>query len=100
TKTDAGCEPLLLAMERFFEQNRSHSSQLEQHLFSSACEAVREIVAVASFKAHLRGLDVRGLARCLRHPIRLLRGIYFEKRRSLMLGRRMRIAIALNDDPG
>ena len=88
TRTEVRYEPLVVAAERFFEEHRWKQSRLENCLVASACEALREIVIVAAFQESLRQHDAIRLARCLRHPLRLFKGVYFERRRSLLLRRR------------
>jgi succinoglycan biosynthesis protein ExoO len=88
TRTEAGCEPLLTAMEHFLEDCRLQPSRLETRLMASACEALREIVIAAAFKDRIKQLDIVGLVRCLTHPIRLCRGVYFERKRAVLLRRR------------
>ena len=88
SRTEAGCEPLVAASEQFFEKNRSKQSRLENRLFASACETLREIVVTATFIACLKQRDIVGTVGCLRHPIRLIRGVYFEKRRSFLFRQR------------
>jgi succinoglycan biosynthesis protein ExoO len=90
TRTEASCEPLLAAMEQFQTKYGSTRSKLEHRFIASACESLREIVAAAAFKQGLRNLDIIGLIDCLSHPIRLFRGVYFEKRRSFLFQRQTR----------
>jgi succinoglycan biosynthesis protein ExoO len=88
TRTKTSCEPLLTATERFIEENHSGQSHLERQLVASACEALREIIIAEAFRGSMRKIDIKGAAACLRHPVRLARGIYFDKRRSFLLQRR------------
>jgi succinoglycan biosynthesis protein ExoO len=85
TRTEASYEPLVADMERFLETHRSRRSLLENCLVASACEALRETMTVAALKTCLKRQDIVGFIGCLRHPIRLSRGVYFEKRRSILL---------------
>lgn len=64
-------------------------SRLEFRLVASACECLREIIVTTAFRDCLKRFDVAGLIRCMCHPIRLFRGIYFEKRRSFLFRRRV-----------
>ena len=89
TRTEARYEPLLADMEEFFEKHRSKQSRLENCLGSSACEALREAMIVAALRTCLKRFDVFGLICCLRHPIRLFRGVYFHEKRSNMFQRRI-----------
>lgn len=89
TRTEARYEPLLADMEHFLEEHRSMQSRLENFLVSSACEALRETMIVAALRTCLKRFDVVGLICCLRHPIRLFRGVYFHKKRSTMFRRRV-----------
>jgi succinoglycan biosynthesis protein ExoO len=84
TRTEASCEPLLAAAEQFLEKHRSEQSSLERRLVATTCEALREILIAAAFRDCLRSIDIIGLICCLRYPIRLFRGVYFEKRRSTL----------------
>jgi succinoglycan biosynthesis protein ExoO len=84
TRTEIREEPLLAAIEQFTERHDATLSRLERHLVRSCCESLREDKMVASFRSCLEHLDIVGLGRGLRHPIRLLRGIYYAKRRSLL----------------
>jgi succinoglycan biosynthesis protein ExoO len=90
TKTDANYAPMVAATEAFLEKHGSKQSQLERRLIASTCEALREVMLVTVMKARLRQFDVIGLVGCLCHPIRLFRGVYFEKRRSFLFWRQAR----------
>jgi succinoglycan biosynthesis protein ExoO len=90
TRTDASREPLLVATKQFLDKHRPQHSRLERRLVTSACEALYETIIATAFRDCLRRFELIGLARCLRHPIRLLRGIYFAKRRSILLMRRIK----------
>jgi succinoglycan biosynthesis protein ExoO len=93
TRTDVSSAPLLAAVERFSQRCRSNQSRLARRLVASACEALRETTIAAAFKDYLKRVDIIGVGRCLRHPIRLVRGVYFLKRRSFLLQRRARTAM-------
>jgi succinoglycan biosynthesis protein ExoO len=88
TRTDASYGPLLEAIDEFLEKHGAKRSQLEQRLLKSAREALHETALAKEFKAHLERFDIIGGMFCLRHPIRLLRGVYFEKRRGISFRRR------------
>ena len=90
TRTEASKEPLLVATEQFLDKHRPALSRLERRLITSACEAVRETIIFTAFRDRLRRCDILGFACCLRHPIRLFRGIYFAKRRSILVMRHIR----------
>ena len=90
TRTDANYLPLVAATEEFLEKYRSKQTQLERRLVASACEALREVMLVTVLKTRLRQFDVIGLIGCLRHPIRLFRGVYFKERRSFLFWWRAR----------
>jgi succinoglycan biosynthesis protein ExoO len=90
TRTDADYGPMLAATDAFLEKNRSKQSQLEQRLLISTREALHETMLAKALKAHLAHFDLVGLSFCLRHPMRLVRGLYFEKRRSMLLRRQGR----------
>jgi succinoglycan biosynthesis protein ExoO len=93
TKTEASCEPLAAAVEKFLEKRGARQSRLERRLIASACESLHERVIAAAFRDYAHAFDVIGMIRCLRRPIRLFRGIYFEKRRSRLFERQARIMI-------
>jgi succinoglycan biosynthesis protein ExoO len=88
SRTDANYGPLLAAMDEFLEKHGPERSWLEQRLLMSAREALHETILVKAFKAYLERLDIIGGVSCLRHPIRLLRGAYFEKKRGISFRRR------------
>jgi hypothetical protein len=88
TRTQIIYEPLSAAADRFIESRRSILTRVENLLLSSACEGLREIVIVAVLKERLRQFDVVGVFSCLRHPVRLSKGLYFEKLRSVLFRRR------------
>jgi succinoglycan biosynthesis protein ExoO len=88
TRTESTCEPLLAAAQEFLESQRFRQSLPERRLVASACESLREIVIAAAFKDYFRSLNVISLISCLRHPLRLFRGLYFEKRRAFLFRRR------------
>jgi succinoglycan biosynthesis protein ExoO len=90
SRTEAVHEPLLAAMDGFLEKHRSNLTRLDYHLVSSAGEAVRETMSVVALKAAIKQFNVVGLTSSLRHPIRLFRGVYFEKKRSVLFQRRLR----------
>jgi succinoglycan biosynthesis protein ExoO len=90
TRTEASCEPLLAAEERFLEKYKLRQSCVENRLIASACEALRGTISASAFRECLRHWDIIGLIRYLVHPIRLLRGIYFDKRRGALLRQRAR----------
>jgi glycosyltransferase involved in cell wall biosynthesis len=90
TRTEARYEPLLAAMEQFVEKGASSHSRLEHRLIISAYEAVRETMMVTALRACLRHFDLLGIICCLRHPVRLSRGLYFAKKRSLLLQHRVK----------
>jgi succinoglycan biosynthesis protein ExoO len=87
TRTNANYVPMLTATDAFREKYRSKHSQLEQRLLRSTSEALRETMLAKTLKARLGQLDLIGVGFCLRHPMRLLRGLYFEKRRGMLLRR-------------
>jgi hypothetical protein len=80
-------------VEKFLEKRGARQSRLERRLIASACESLHERVIAAAFRDYAHAFDGIGMIRCLRHPIRLLRGIYFEKRRSRLFERQARIMI-------
>ena len=88
SRTDANYGPLLAAMGEFLEKHEAERSWLEQRLLKSAREALHETILVKAFKDHLGRFDIVGGVSCLRHPIRLLRGAYFEKKRGISFRRR------------
>jgi succinoglycan biosynthesis protein ExoO len=90
TRTEARYEPLLAAMELYLKENAGRQSHLERRLIASACEAVRDTMVAKAMKVYLRDHDHVGIACCLLHPIRLFRGFYFAKKRSLSVKRRVK----------
>jgi succinoglycan biosynthesis protein ExoO len=93
TRSEAGCEALLAAAERFFEIHRAKQTDLERRLLTSACEYLRETLIMDTFRKYVKDFDVLGLCRCLLHPIRIVRGIYFATRRKVLLTRQARATI-------
>jgi succinoglycan biosynthesis protein ExoO len=89
SRTVVQFEPLLAAIERFLEN--AQLTPLEKRLLFSTCEAIREAVMVVELRDCLKSLNIGGLALCLRHPIRLFRGVYFAKRRDFLWRRRIRM---------
>jgi succinoglycan biosynthesis protein ExoO len=83
-------QPLLVATEQFLERHYSRLSSLERRLVASTCEFLREEMTVVALKEDLATFSITGLIRNLRHPIRLLRGIYFSKRKSFFRSRRLK----------
>jgi succinoglycan biosynthesis protein ExoO len=90
TRTEVRYEPLVTAIEQFLKRHYSRLSCLERRLIVSACESQREMVMVSSLRRYLKKLDFLGIIGSMRHPIRLVRGIYFVRRRSFLLRRRLR----------
>ena len=90
TRTEARYEPLLAAMELYLKENADRQSHLERRLIASACEAIRDTMVAKAMKVYLRDHDHVGIACCLLHPIRLFRGFYFAKKRSLSVKRRVK----------
>jgi succinoglycan biosynthesis protein ExoO len=88
TRTEVRHEPLLAAIEEFLEKYHAKLSPQERHLIASSYEATWEVMTVAKLRSCLRSFDLVGLSYCLRHPIRLFRGIYFAKRRKFLWMRR------------
>ena len=97
SRTKPNYEPLLAAMQQFLENQHSSQSQMENKLFATACEAVREAMTVATLRTCLRRRDVKGLISSCRQPIRLLKGIYYAKRRGFLLRRRIERAGSLTE---
>lgn len=91
TRTETHYEPLLTTTETFIQRYHSQLSPSERALVASCCESTREARVVADFKDYLKRFHVAGLVRCLRHPIRLFRGIYYAKRRGYLWSRRIRM---------
>ena len=91
TRTEVRYEPLLAVTEEFLEKYHSKLSPYERDLVASSCESTREVMTVAKFRTSLTNRDVVGILRCLMHPIRLFRGIYYAKRRSLFWARRIKV---------
>jgi Glycosyl transferase family 2 len=89
TRTEVHFEPLLAAIEGFLED--THLASPERSLLSSTCEATREAMLFLEFRRCLKNLDIGGIALCLRHPIRLFRGIYFAKRRDFLWRRQIKM---------
>jgi succinoglycan biosynthesis protein ExoO len=87
TRTNADYGPMLAATDAFREKYRSTQSQLEQRLLRSTREALHETMLAKALNACLGRFDLIGLGFCLRNPVRLLRGLYFEKRRGILLRR-------------
>ncbi|MGA8610505.1 MAG: glycosyltransferase family 2 protein [Xanthobacteraceae bacterium] len=85
TNTEANYGPLLAAIDEFIDKHGSKQPEPEQWLLNSTRESLREAVLVKVLKARVKHFDLTGLRSCLRHPIRLVRGIYFEKRRGILL---------------
>ena len=83
-------QPLLVATEQFLERHYSRLSSLERRLVASTCEFLREEMTVVALKEDLASFSITGLIRNLRHPIRLLRGIYFSKRKSFLRSGRLK----------
>lgn len=90
TRTEVQYGPLLAAIEGFLDQYHAQLSPLERRLVVSICEATREAMILLELKDCLSENDIGGLARSLGHPIRLLRGIYFAKRKSFLLRRQIK----------
>lgn len=84
TRTQVRCEPLLAATEEFLDKHHSKLSRLERQLIAAHCETVREFMMLQALRGYLKNSDVFGLICNLRHPIRLFRSIYFEKRRTFL----------------
>jgi succinoglycan biosynthesis protein ExoO len=91
TRTEVRYEPLLATIEEFLDANRSQLSILERRLVASICEATREAMTVMKLKAYLKKWNILGLLGVLPHPIRLIRGVYFAKRRSFLWRRRIKM---------
>jgi succinoglycan biosynthesis protein ExoO len=92
TRTELSYEPLLAAVEQFLDRHRLKQSRLECRLLGSVCETLRETMVVATLKAGLKRRDPVRLVSCLRHPIRLLRGVYFDRKRASLFRRRAKTA--------
>lgn len=90
TRTEARYQPLLSAMELYLKENAGRQSHLERRLIASACEAIRETMFIKALKVCLTDCDIVGIVCCLLHPIRLFRGFYFAKRRSISALRRVK----------
>ena len=88
TRTTSPREPLLVEMERF--SLKYNLSAAEKNLVDSCCEALREEMLASDFRTMLKRLDISGAARCLQHPIRLGRGVYFAARKATQWNRRTR----------
>jgi hypothetical protein len=91
TRTETHYEVLLATTEAFIQKYHSQLSTSERALVRSCCESTHEARVVADFKDYLNRFHLAGLVRCLRHPIRLFRGIYYAKRRSYLWSRRIRM---------
>ena len=91
TRTEVRYYPLLAAIEQFLERNNAKLSHLERRLIVSWCKFVREAMMVDNLRSYLRNFDLVGIVRSLRHPVRLFRGIYFEKRKSFLHKKRTRV---------
>lgn len=91
TRTEVRYESFLEANERFVEEYHSQLSPIERNLVGSSCESTREAMMVAELRKYLNNFNIAGLVRCLCHPIRLFRGIYFARRRSFLWSRRIRM---------
>jgi len=87
SRTNENYGPMLAATDAFREKYRSGQSDLEQRLLRSTREALHEAMLARALKAHLGQFDLIGLGFCLRNPVRILRGLYFEKRRGMLLRR-------------
>lgn len=87
SKTEANYGPLLAAIDDFLEKHHSKQSLMEQRLLSSTRESLQETMLAKALMVHVEHFDLIGIGFCLRHPIRLLRGLYFVKRRSILLRR-------------
>jgi succinoglycan biosynthesis protein ExoO len=98
TRTEASKDPLLVATEQFLDKHRPTLSRLERRLITSACGAVREAIIFTQFRDCVRHYDIIGVACCLRHPIRLFRGIYFAKRRNVLFMRHIRAFSQIQED--
>lgn len=85
TRTQVRYEPLLAATEAFLDKHHSKLSRLEGRLVASRCETLREFIMVSALKACLKNSDVVGAIGTLRHPIRLVRSVYFAKRRRFLV---------------
>ena len=90
SRTEASCKPLLAEMEQFLKKYHSRLSPLEKRLVASGCEAIREAMTVAAFRASLKSFDVVELICNLCRPVRLFRGIYFANRRSFLQRRALK----------
>jgi succinoglycan biosynthesis protein ExoO len=90
TRTEPVYGPLLATMDEYLERYQLALTRLERTLVSSASEAVRETMTVAALKAAIAEFNVVGVTSCLRHPIRLFRGVYFAKKRNLLFQRHLR----------
>jgi succinoglycan biosynthesis protein ExoO len=88
TNTEANYDPLLAATEHFLEKHRSKQSRPERRLLVSACETLRETITATALQHCIERCDIVGSFRCLRHPVRLSRGLYFRRRRSILFQRR------------
>jgi succinoglycan biosynthesis protein ExoO len=97
TRTEVRYEPLLAATEQYLETYRSKLSRTETRLIASRCESLREAIMVSTLRTCLKTSDIVGLVRHMRHPIRVFRGIYFEKRRRFLIKRRTKM-FPLNDN--
>jgi hypothetical protein len=83
SRTEAGCEALLVAAEAYLRAIQSTRSSYEYRLMGSTCEYLREIIAASDFRIALRERSPRALlGTSFRQPIRLLRGIYFDRKRN------------------
>jgi succinoglycan biosynthesis protein ExoO len=90
SRTEVRYEPLLAAAELFLEKHYSTLSPMERCLIVAGCESLRETMIVVALRICLKEFYITGVIRTLWHPIRLLRGIYFAKRRSLLQRRRLK----------
>lgn len=91
SRTEVRYTSVLTAIEQFIESYSSKLSFLERRLVASCSESVHEAMMVDYLRSYLKNSDFVGIACSLRNPIRLFRGIYFEKRRSFLRRRRAKI---------
>ena len=90
TRTEVQYQALLDATDTFLARYQNQLSRIERKLFVSSCESTREAMIVEELRYCLRTSKISGMIACLLQPVRLFRGIYFAKRRSLLWKRCIR----------
>lgn len=83
-RTQSRYATLLEATERYWKMYDAQFSRRDRRLLKSRCESLHEGMLLEELRSHLNKSEYAGILRCLEHPIRFVRCIYFEKSRALL----------------